>query len=579
MVSKPATVPQGRSSNGFGKRIAVVMLGALALAGVAGSPVSALPRTGVALPGGGRVLAPPDPCLPQPQILSFTATPSPVTLGDDVTLNWNVQVPSGCNYLVALLGQSVAPQGSFQVQPSFTTSYTLTLSWGPTRTLWTTATTTVSVDLPADPQDPTRKLVRIPAQQMVPLFVQALKTPNTTVVINADLDLSGLNPIVISDGVRMVGWRTAVPGQPYLAGPRLSTTSFTDPLFSIQGDNVRITGVRLEGPYMQANTRGIQSSSQVNIEIDHNEIYGWSAVAVDVLDPKGRIVVPAWVDHRATPAQLVYALTTEPVWIHDNYIHDNYVGDPYFGYGVAVGDNAHALIERNVFNWHYHAIAGDGSLDAGYRAYRNLILADNDGNEQTFDMHGLGCHSQCGYAGRDVTIRYNSFLFTGGPDINVRGTPAYGAVVESNVFAYGSLSDAVTTSGTGIYPMTTCLGALPSSSCGPLDNKVGVTTWEQTDSCDFDGDGINDTFIATGQTLWYRSGDTTKGPTPWVYLNMSPKHLNELSLGYFSGRHVCDVVDSGWISVGGSGPWLPQTPLGPGRGGVRPIAPSAGVSQ
>lgn len=333
---------------GFGKKIAVMMLAALALTGVTGSPASALSRTGVALPGRGSVLAPPDPCQPQPQILSFTTTPSPVVLGDDVTLNWNVQVPNGCNYLVALLGQSVAPQGSLQVQPSFTTSYTLTLSWGPTRALWTTATTTASVDLPADPQDPTRKLVTIPSQQVVPLFVQALNTPNTTVVVNADLELSGLNPIVIRDGVRMVGWRTAVPGQPFLAGPQLSTTSFTDPLFSIQGDNVRISGVRLEGPYMQANTRGIQSNSQVNIEIDHNEINGWSAVGVDVRDPLGRIVVPVSVDYGTTPAQLVYASDTEPVWIHDNYIHDNYVGDPYLGYGVCVGENAHALIERNV---------------------------------------------------------------------------------------------------------------------------------------------------------------------------------------------------------------------------------------
>jgi hypothetical protein len=92
--------------------------------------------------------------------------------------------------------------------------------------------------------------------------------------------------------------------------------------------------------------------------------------------------------------------------------------------------------------------------------------------------------------------------------------------------------------------------------------------WEHATSCDFDGDGINDDFIATGETLWYRSGDPSNGPTPWIYLNTYPKHLNEFSLGYFSGRHVCDVVDNGWKLVGGTGSWVPLTPLaspsGPG---------------
>ncbi len=68
------------------------------------------------------------------------------------------------------------------------------------------------------------------------------------------------------------------------------------------------------------------------------------------------------------------ARSSEPVWIHDNYIHDNYVGDPYFGYRVSLGRGAHALIERNVFDGHYHAISGDGTPLTGYRAYRNLVL-------------------------------------------------------------------------------------------------------------------------------------------------------------------------------------------------------------
>ncbi len=566
------TLPLRRPSHLFGKRFAAAAFVMLALAGLGASPASALSRTGVALPGGGMVVAPPDPCLPQPHVLSFTAAPATIDSGTSTTLSWNVQVPGGCNYLVVLGGQNVGLQGSLQVQPLFNTSYTLTLAWGPTRALWTIATTTVSVNLPADPHDPARKLVTIPSQEMVPLFLQALNTPNTTVVINADLDLSGLDSIVIREGVRMVGWRAAVPGQPYLAGPRLHTTSFTDPLFSIvRADNVRITGVRLEGPRTQANNRGIASSSSLNLEIDHNEIYGWSGAAVELADWDGRIVVPS----SSGASGITYAQPSEPVWIHDNYIHDNYVGDPYFGYGVSVGRGAHALIERNVFDGHYHAISGDGTPLTGYRAYRNLVLPNGAPKNQQFDMHGDGqnCHADCGNAGHDVDIRWNSFLFTEGPAIMVRGTPGlqpYGAVIKSNVFAHPYLTNwpsfvndgaVVDTVGYGpearLFPMSACQGNGPSSSCGPDDNKLDVATWYAINYCDFDGDGVNDDFLATGQTLWYRSGsgDSSK---PWVYLNMSPRHLNELTLGYFSGGHMCDVVDAGLISVGGTGPWKPM---------------------
>ncbi len=568
-------LPSSPRPRRFARRFRVAVFVALALAAWSGSPASALSITGVTLPGGGILVAPPvppvppDPCLPQPHVLSFTAAPATIDSGTSTTLSWNVQGPGGCNYLVVLGGQSVGSQGSLQVQPLFNTSYTLTLLWGPTRALRTIATTTVSVNLPADPHDPARQLVTIPAQEMVPLFLQALNTPNTTVVINADLDLSGLDSIPIAEGVRMVGGRAAVPGQPYLAGPRLHTTSFTDPLFSIvRADNVRITGVRLEGPHMQANNRGIASSSSLNLEVDHNEIYGWSGAAVELADWDARIVVPS----SSGASGITYAQPSEPVWIHDNYIHDNYVGDPYFGYGVSLGRGAHALIERNVFDGHYHAISGDGTPLTGYRAYRNLVLPNGAPNNQQFDMHGDGqnCHAECGTAGHDVDIRWNSFVFTDGPAIMVRGTPGlqpYGAVIKSNVFAHSYLTNplflsdgaVVDTVGygpeAGLFPMSACQGNGPSSSCGPDDNKLGVTTWYAVNHCDFDGDGINDDFLATGQTLWYRSGDTSKTPTPWVYLNTSPRHLNELSLGYFSGQHVCDVVDGGLISVGGTGPW------------------------
>jgi hypothetical protein len=230
------------------------------------------------------------------------------------------------------------------------------------------------------------------------------------------------------------------------------------------------------------------------------------------------------------------------------------------GYGVAVGNGAHALIERNVFDLHYHAIAADPTPRTGYRAYRNLVLDRGDAGEHQFDMHGdsqcthfgipSGSHDECGTAGKDVDIRHNSFLFTGGPAIKVRGTPRLtpiGAVIGSNVFAHGSLDDAVQWTGGGVLELG--------------DNQAGVTAYA-INYCDFEGDGINDLFLTTGQTWWYSSA----GTGPWTYLNASTLSLQhgDISLGYFDGDNLCDVVAGGVTYSDG----MPQSPQ---RLGPRPI--------
>ncbi len=594
------TLPSSRRPHSFGARIAVAVLGMLAIAGLVASPASALLIRGVVPGGGGLVVAPPDPCqlLPQPQVVSFSPNYPTIPFGSSAILSWNVQVPSGCNYTLYVNGQRMGLQGSLQVQPLFDTTYPLTLQWGPTLTNYTTASAAVSVAVPVDPTNPTRNLITISSQQMVPMFVRALGTPNTTVIVNADLDLTGLpnigtsdSRILIADGVHLIGWRSAVPGQPFLPGPLLSVTDVPSPLFEIRGDNVRVTGVRIQGPSTQPDNTtalgiwitdvmpgcGTQINvgcgtipGHVNVEIDHNEFSGWSDTAISVSDRPARIYV-AWYQDNSTPAQLVYYknLTTEPVWIHDNFFHHN-LHSGSDGYGVAVGGGAHALIERNVFDNNRHAItSAHNDPEVGYRAYRNLVLPSHGTGEQQFDMHGsLPCklgdscfpvHSGStswwlGIAGRDFDIRYNSFLYKDGPAVLLRGTPSLNvsgdATMRFNVFAHDNATDAVQwTEG----PPTV------------QDNLTGRTTYYATNTCDFDGDGNNDLFLATEQTLWYCPWPSDCVTTPgsgkatWVYLNMSTKRVDQLALGHFSpGGRVCDVVDGNLISVGGSGPWKPM---------------------
>jgi hypothetical protein len=290
-------------------------------------------------------------------------------------------------------------------------------------------------------------------------------------------------------------------------------------------------------------------------------------------------------------------MNTEPVYIHDNFIHHNQHSNGN-GYGVAVAHGAHALIERNVFDWNRHAITQEeGSSRTGYRAYRNLVLP-NGGLDQwlygfgwyhthQFDMHGTDdlcvgvlidetCIGKTfdhmyGRAGHDYDIRYNSFLYTAGHAVKLRGTPELGlpggAVIRFNVFAHPVEVD-------GILD-----GAVTWTENPPVvqDNLTGRTAYHESKICDFDGDGKPDTFIATEQTLWYCPGPSDcvtsigTGKPAWVYLNSSTKRVDQLALGHFSGGHVCDVVDGGLISVGGSGPWIPL--------GSRGVLPSGTVRQ
>jgi hypothetical protein len=536
-------------------------------------------------------------------------------------------------------GVAAQPQGSLVVQPAFNTVYMLVVAWGPNSWIYS-APIQVAVNLPpanplcpntvnvstvslmtvpnagpstgvapASPQ-PCRRKVTIYANNLAPLLVQALETPNTTVIVpdGVELDLTPHlgGPITIADGVQLIGGRIAEPGKRSQRGPRLFVTPnpylwdpvngldpsflshWPDPLFQIGGDNVRISGVRLEGPGAPPDTwksipqgpgcsnsngctigytRGIRFVDRVNIEIDHNEFSGWNTAAVEAAGielttgPSDR-VWQMWTSKVTSDSSgLHYPAGLEPVYIHDNYFHNNWYPpspapwsscspaspsscEPYFGYGVAAS-GTHVLIERNVFNDYYHAISADGCSGSGYRAYRNLVLATGDPGSQAFDVHHRrpsDCGGNSNQAGHDFDLRWNSFLYTGFYAFRIDGTPDVLAVADFNVFAQDHIDDAVhSATGNGLVHDF---------------NLLGVKSWDdpghRSDSCDFDGDGINDTFITTGETWWFRSGDTSQGPTPWVFLNTSLFLVPDVSLVPASSHPGCDVYAGGLVYPGGT---------------------------
>lgn len=328
-------------------------------------------------------------------------------------------------------------------------------------------------------------------------------------------------------------------------------------LFHIGGDDVRVTGIHLRGPWAQASKRthvsAIRVPPGVRAFIDHDEIDAWTAAAVDVND--------------GTPQSPQCALTqTKAPVIHvvRNFLHHNNNDD--FGYGVAVR-KASVGILGNTFDGNRHAITGTYDARTNYYAYGNLTLTDSPVQgawpirwwEHDFDVHGSGepllpPEHTGGTAGGWFEIGSNTFLGTNRPNTKVRGTPCVGFRYTDNVSlrSQGDALDVGNDEGT----VTT------------WGNQYGVADPTKTILVgDLDGDGKLDAFMATGAAWYYRSGNTSE----WRFLQQN-RAKTGLKLQDWDIDGRADVVyvsgNAQYVSYGGtsSGDLIGQV-AGSGGGG------------
>ena len=226
----------------------------------------------------------------------------------------------------------------------------------------------------------------------------------------------------IPEGVTLSGNR----GQNGAKGARILSDTFeTRPLIRALGPNVRITGLRIQGPnpkpclehhhrsfaegrghtyYYKFPTSDGISTEHSALEVDNCELGGWSHAAVSLRNGEGH-------------------------HIHHNFIHHNQYNG--LGYGVS-HDTAFSLIEYNLFNYNRHSIAGTGRPGSGYEARHNIELGHS--LSHCFDMHG-GRDRKDGttVAGTRLKIHHNTFRCPK-TAVVIRGVPEENADIHHNWF-------------------------------------------------------------------------------------------------------------------------------------------------
>jgi hypothetical protein len=379
--------------------------------------------------------------------------------------------------------------------------------------------------------------------------------PGHVLVIDGFIELPhGLPPMQIPAGTTIRGDRRGVLGTGRIIKP--STGEDFEIMFGVLGNNVRVTGLHLRGPSRssdgdQEQSNGIRVPEQVaqGTIIDHNDISDWTWRGVYVLAGQAE----------SNPADLECSDVSTPrfrpsvTWVARNFIHHNRQQEK--GYGVNANSGAFPLIDGNIFYENRHAIAGTAATSGtGYRAWHNFVLSVSPlqrgvFHTHDFDMHGTDSGGKGGRAGGYMDLYRNTFLGTNRHNFEVRGTPCDFVEFRNNV-SLQERDDALSLD-VGVFGSGSVIWVVP-----PEPEQFELPN--PTDSLgvgDFDGDGVQDMFIATG-TAWYYSPHAV---AEWRLINDNPDRLETLRFGDFDGDGRTDVLGKNGVNLvvswGGVSEW------------------------
>jgi hypothetical protein len=256
------------------------------------------------------------------------------------------------------------------------------------------------------------------------------------ILFEESIDMSGSYGVVIPANTHIRGnrgkARIGSDGVPASEGGRIFTTTrglHKQGLFVTGGTNIKISGIRLEGPDPDIGTDPYDPIVGCGIVVYHDdieiyncEIYNWAHAGIHLRD--------------------VYNTSRDTIYIHHNYFH--HCHRTQLGYGVG-HCWARSLIEYNAFDYCRHAIAGWGKEADGYEACYNWVGPHMSGH--SFDMHG-GADRQDGtdIAGSEIRIHNNTFETTvtvgevnKAQAVFIGGIPTVGCYIYDNWFYHNNL--------------------------------------------------------------------------------------------------------------------------------------------
>ena len=382
------------------------------------------------------------------------------------------------------------------------------------------------------------------------------KAPRKIIYIadDAQIDLS-YTPLRIPEGITLASGRRGLNEGALLYSN--VTTKYS--MFLVVGNDVRVSGLRFRGPSGSTSedpeaSFAIQIKDALDVVIDHNEFLHWPGAGIKV-------------QHR--PWMIDFS-TAYRIRITENFFHHNQRQE--LGYGVMMNDASYAVIDKNSFDYNRHAIGSDGGRNViqdysygpmhGYAAYFNLVLPGHSSQvwtklspvvapitwqTHTFDVHGnedswIGTDYYDGWAGETMDIANNSFLGIQGSAFNVRGTPSNEARFHHNVTPFNDWTANSPASGAdGGVSFYGWMSVQDSSDRDNIRVYSNVPTRDPRARLavgDFDGDGRDDVFLATGRA-WYFS---SAGLTEWRWLRPSTVPVQQLVFVDYDRNGRTDVL-------------------------------------
>jgi hypothetical protein len=278
------------------------------------------------------------------------------------------------------------------------------------------------------PTDPSVKYVVSTKDQLFAALKSAQSGEVIFVKSDANIDLTGTYNTVIPAGVTLASDRgsNGSPGgrifRYRLNPPSLEKELFKMSTLVVGGDNVRITGLRIEGNDTVQDElfedvglevmSAIEADERTGLEVDNCEIWGWSHAGVYLVN----------LDWSAAHAS-----------IHHNYIHHCQARG--YGYGIDVRGGT-ALIEANLFDYTRHAISGKGVPGEGYEARYNIHLGHGSAmGGHHFDVHPYQSdETSQPIAGNEYKIHHNTFELTDMYSVGIRAVPEKGVWIDHNIF-------------------------------------------------------------------------------------------------------------------------------------------------